>query len=269
MSEKKETKLYEVLAAEPHVKSEFNKRKSNVIELFKDKSSSFDGQRRTYTPLIEGGAEKSPEHKEVVASVTEELDYVFAAAIENIDIKLTKEATNTIASADLEVNGKIIAEAVPATGLLALESALTELREILKVIPTRNQGDVWKFNEDDKWWETEVVTSQATAKEKDWKVVAQATDKFPADVREVIKDVVLGNWLTKKTSGRISVVEKAALLHNLDNLIVAVTTARNRANAVAIKNIKLGEILVKEILGNVVDKSTEVNRSEIERTFKN
>jgi len=260
------TKLHEHLASEKGTVNEVNAIFRESVSTFESKGTYFDGQTRIYVPKDDEGEQLPNENIKLRASVIENLNFLNGKLIKLFDHKLTKEASNTTAAADLVFNGETLATDVPATALLSLESNLAYMRDAYKKLPTRDVSEIWEFDEDQKVFKGKTRISDRTEKQKDWKIVAAATDKFPAQVKETVETVVLGKFHTTPISGRISTIEKAALLKNIDAMIIAVKKARARANEQEIVELKLGQTIVDKILGNIVEHKVEVNKDELART---
>jgi hypothetical protein len=85
-------------------------------------------------------------------------------------------------------------------------------------------------------------------------VMAEATDKHPAQVKEASRDEVVGTFSLIPRSGAATTLQKAQVLERVDNLITEVKKARQRANAVEAKDVKVGRV-VKDILMAPFEKS--------------
>ena len=142
------------------------------------------------------------------------------------------------------IDGQIFAEKVPATFLLGMESRLARLREMYTKIPTLAPGTKWELDENlgkGIFATAHPEVKFITEKTLDFLEVAKATKEHPAQVREFTKDVQIGKRTTTRWSGMISPVLKSEMLERLDTLRNAVKQARQRANAVEVKNRKLAQ----------------------------
>lgn len=257
------TKLHEHLAAEKNVVNGVSKIHREAISTFENKTTFFDGQIRVYTPKDDEGEQLADQSEKLRASVIEKLNYLNKGLINLFNHKLTKETTNTQAVADLVFKGETLANDVPATALLSLESNLAYMRDAYKKIPTRDVSESWEFDEQLKVFKGNTRSTDRTEKVKDWKIVVPATDKFPAQVKETVDTNVLGQWHTTPISGRLSTIEKAALLTNIDAMIVAVKKARARANQQEIVKLDLGQVIVNKIIDNIIEHPVVVDQDEI------
>lgn len=224
-------KLHELLAVEPDLKGAAEKIIAETINTFSKKEGHFKAQVRRYHPLEDGGESFPDENQEMVTTVAKKLEWTQKAVEKYLDAVAQKEASNTSASAVVEIDGKpLIEQPLPATLLLALEGRLKQLREVYNAIPTLDPGEQWNWDEKTRAYEAAPTKSFRTKKVMKNHVKAPATDKHPAQVEVYTEDVQVGFWTTRKWSGALTPSEKADLLERVDNLIQAVKRARQRAN---------------------------------------
>lgn len=241
------TNLHEVLAAEAKVVSKASAIQSEAVDTFKNKHTLFDGQIRIYKPTDDDGMQIPHENVHLRAKVTDKLQYVLNFITEKIDIKCTKEMTNTKAMANLVAAGTDFGE-FSAPTLLSLENSFNELRPLLLAIPTRDAAKVWVPNAQENWFETEPLMTNKMEKEKDFKVIVPATIEHAADVREITNLSKVGEWSTTHLSGRISTAEKALLINGFDNMLKEIVKARQRANNTEVTTVTIGKRLLDKIM---------------------
>jgi hypothetical protein len=97
-------------------------------------------------------------------------------------------------------------------------------------------------------WKTESEHTTKTEKIMVPVVLAPATDKHPAQVKESTKDSVVGTFSTVKRSGAVTAVAKSEAIKNVDELLVAIKKARMRANETTVVNDKFASALVEVLL---------------------
>jgi hypothetical protein len=85
------------------------------------------GQTIEYSPFDENALDASSETKEMDTTVKEKLEYFLKSMVQSVDVTASKDATNQVAIADLEVNGVVVAKDLPATTLLTLETKVKGL----------------------------------------------------------------------------------------------------------------------------------------------
>ena len=234
-------KLHALLAVEGDVKGKAEKILKETISVFK-KKDHFHAKTRHYEPLEEGGMEYPDEIKEMVTTVSKKLAYTSKALAKAIDLVYQKETTNSEAKADLIVEGKVLAEGVPATALLSLESRLKAVRAIYDNIPTLSSGEFWEPDGQ----VPDVHKTRVKVKFKSDKVftpviMAPATKEHPAQIKELFKDKPIGKWLETDRSGEWTSTKKSQHLERVDILIAAAKKARQRANDTKVVKVKLGK----------------------------
>jgi len=236
------TKLHEILAIEAGVKSTADSTLNEAVNTFTRKHEHFNGQTRKYTPLQEDGMPLADEHKPVVSTVKEKLDYVQDHLVRALDCLYQKEFANTLAKADIILGSTVILN-VPATILLNFEKKFKEIRAMYQTIPTLDPGREWikdtsSANIYVSLHDTESIKTDKTTIPV---ILAPATDKHPAQVKEVNKDIPVGKWNTIYRSGSITPLEKSQLLAKIDIVIRELTQARQRANDQVVEKITIAE----------------------------
>lgn len=244
--------LHALLAVEPDLAQQCKNIMEECVTTFTKKQEHFDGIAKNYSPFNEGEELVPPEVKEVVTTVSEKLDYVKDSVIRALDATLSKEETNAsgTAVAPLVVNGKTLGN-FSATGYLAIEKFLVRIRDQYKAIPTLDPTRTWKTEDQSgrNLWASPVEVKYRTVKKAKVITLSPPTDKHPAQVQLVQDEVQVGKYDTVYTSGRLSPAEKSKLLGNIDELILAVKQAKEKANQVEAKQVKLGDLLFKFIHG--------------------
>ena len=171
------------------------------------------------------------ETKEMTTTVAQRLSWFRRHAEKFIDVQFQKDKTNQLATADLVIDGTIIAEKLPATTLLMLESKLQDVRKVLDSAPTLQAGVPWKYDENERLFTTaEPKRSFQTKKVMKPVVMYEATKEHPAQVKESTEDVPVAEITQIMYSGMLTSATKADLLTRLDTLLQACKTARQRAN---------------------------------------
>ena len=87
-----------------------------------------------------------------------------------------------------------------------------------------------------------------TAKVVKSRVLYDATKEHPAQIERWNEDERVARVETVHTSGMITSANKARYLRNLDKLIAGVKKARQRANCVETKSLKVSEAMFDFIL---------------------
>lgn len=185
-------------------------------------------------------------------TVSDRINYTGAFFIRLINHRLQKDLTNQEAVADVTIDGNVVASGLPATFLLDLEDRLTNYRaSVYAVIPTLDVKKEWTLDPQQgkeiyKTVHPEVRSK--TEKNIEHKIIVQATEKHPAQVKEWPIDNVVGKTEVMEYSGMWTSARKAEVLNRCDKLIVAVKEARARANQTIVQPMRdVGSSLLKYI----------------------
>lgn len=250
------SKLHEVIAVRSNLSGQGEKALAGVKELFDKKKLHFGCKLVTFIPKGEGEQSKTEEQSEIQTTVQKELDWFANIFAKSIDNTLQIDTSNMGAKADivLEDTDEPLLKDVPATTLLALETYLEKVHELLNHVPTLDPAKA--FAPDGQkgpgYYVARPTETNRTKKTKKNHVLAEATDKHPAQVHMYEEDVVVGTLQTQEWSTLITPAQKANLLDRCDKLERAVRRARARANEFEVNTTnKVGMRLLNFILTEV------------------
>lgn len=240
-------KLHEILAVEGGLDATQRKIVEEARETFGKRADHFIASHRALEMFdVNAAGQNAEDHKAMVTTVADKLDYVASTVTRYLDVLLQKEATNQHAQADIELDGTILAAKVPVGMLLGLESRLGVMRDMYLAIPTLAPG---------RHWQTDPATGRGvyldshpdvkmkTQKTAQHKILVDATKEHPAQVEKWFEDVPVGKITATTWSGMLSPAEKSDILERLDRLMRAVKRARMRANNVDVVPGKIGRRL--------------------------
>lgn len=215
------------------------------------KPADFDGHQRTYTPLDadDPKAEKlPPDIKLVKLHVQDVLQQFCDESVKVSDLVATVDNGNTLARADIVLDGVVLAERVPATHLLYLEARLKELQTVVGAVPTLDPAQVWERNESSGLYTTAPEVTHRNKKHTRGVVLAEATKEHPAQVKAVEDDVPVGTYTKYNLSAAIREDEKRDMLRRVADLLAAVQQARQMANSTAVPEVHLARKLYDYVL---------------------
>jgi hypothetical protein len=176
-------KLNQIIAIEKGIKSRSYSEVGEQHKLLK-KPELFNGFQKDYHPLAEDEAERLPsERKHVQYQVTQVLNAIRRSTVELFDITARKDWTNTLAKADVTVNGRLLIADAPVPYLLFLEKQLTDLRTIVADIPTLDEGEQWSFDQNSGLSKTAPISTHRTKKVQRPIVLYDATKEHPAQTQ--------------------------------------------------------------------------------------
>lgn len=212
------------------------------------KSALYAGQIRTYAPREDDGEQRPAESQKVQLRADEVLVELAAQLSRHWDLALWRDEGNTLARADVVVDGHVLLAQVPATYLLFLEKQLNDWRTAVTKLPTLATDQQWSRDNATGLFKTEPVKSASTKKILRNHVLARATDKHPEQVKTYEEDVPVGDWTTIRLSGALTVPRQRFLVERLDKLADAVKSARERANLTEVDEVKVAEALFGYLL---------------------
>lgn len=226
-------KLAQIIAVVNGKKTKVQKVLTDIYHKIQ-KAELFNGISRTYRPLDEDGETQPAEQKLVQYTVAEAIEEARKALTELLDVVFTQDVANTVAHADIVVDGVELVKNVPVTYLLFLEKQLVDLQTFVSKLPTLDVADTWTFDPNRNVYATPPYSTNRTKKVYRNHVKAEATDKHPAQVEVYTEDVKVGEWSTVKFSGTLPVGRKQVLLERINKLQEAVKFAREEANTTGI-----------------------------------
>lgn len=216
------------------------------------KTALFNGLARTYQPRDADDTETLPPESQSIQLQTPDVLKSLATIMSNIyDLILTQDVGNTVARADVVVDGLTILADVPVTTLLYLEKQLEDLKKFYDTIPTIDIAKTWTWDDGNNCYRT-VSTKHRTKRKKVPLVLYQATKEHPAQVQVIEEDAIVGDWTTVETSGALSPAEKALLLGRVKLLKDAVVVARERANQTPVEPKQMGRAIFEFIQGDLI-----------------
>lgn len=240
-------KLNQAIAVLSGLKNQVDKDKTSIYHRVQ-KPELFEGLSRRYEPMAEDGETLPPEYKKPQQSVSECVEDFRKSHGKLLDLTATVEYNNTLAKANVEVDGVVVLENVPVTYLLFLEKQLVDLRTFFSSLPTLSKTENWHEDKENEVWKTEEKVTLSTKKVIKDKIVAEATEHHPAQVHIWNEDVPVGRWYSTKESTAMSPRVQREQLERVNKLIEAVKRAREEANSTTVEDVKVSENLYKFIL---------------------
>ena len=242
------TKLNQIIAVSKSKKAQAVAIKTRSYQILQ-KNDLFTGIERNYTPKEDDGERLPSESKKVQATVSEVVESVRDAWTNMFDVVLTQDVGNSIAKANVVVNGSTILKDMPATTLIFLEKELTDFKAFVEAIPTLGGDQNWSGDTNDELFKSEYSETHRTKKVSKPIVLYDATENHPAQTQLVTEDILAGYWKTRYISGAIPAAEKKHCLKNVEVLKEAVVRAREQANSTEIEDLSQGQAVFNFIFG--------------------
>lgn len=249
------TELHELLAAEKTRNGAWDHLLADTIHKFKT-NSFYEGHSKTLKMLEEGDANlaieaQAREEKPVTTTVYDTLLYAFSIFTKAEDLQFEKNLTQQRATGTVMWKGEPLLIDLPVDQLLGLEGRLRKIRELYVVMPTLDATKHWMQAQGlGPYVYASEFPDETTKTEKTVipVMMAPATDKHPAQVQPVQKDVVVGRFTTIKRTGAATSQEKADAIKTIDDLLTEIKQARMRANTTKVEPAKMAQTLVDLLL---------------------
>lgn len=240
-------KLHEILAVESDLEGSARRVMEEAAVTFVKRADHFTAsyrKLRIFDELLKD--QETEEHKAMVTTVPDKLGYMLRSVGKHYDASFQKNVANTVAKADLVVDGEVLATDVPATFLLGLETKLKKLREVYEKIPTLSPGvdwepdsakgpNIYKAAHKDKKFKTAQTINH--------KILVEPTEHHPAQIERWTEQVPVGEYALTAWSGMLSPSQKSVLLGRIDALIRGAKRARSKANNTDVPKVKISESL--------------------------
>lgn len=247
------TMLHEIIALEGDRQETAKQISTETITTFTKRAEHFRAEDKKLTMIDEKRKnENNTSTGEVVTTVAEKLDHYWQNIAKAIDVTATKDFANTVAQADIIIDGKTIIPNLPAIVLLSLETTLGKLRAVYNAIPTLDPSILWHQDPSSARYIYRADPVKTIKTEKNLEVVTltKATKEHPETVTTINRDMPVGTYETTRFSGMISPKEKARALKNISILYSAVKQARQRANTHEVKPVHISSAIMDFINNN-------------------
>ena len=176
------------------------------------------------------------------------LNQARASWTDMFDTVATQDTANTIARANVEVDGVVILKDVPVTHLMFLEKQITDIHTELQAIPTLPPERTYKWSDQTACYVAPPEDAAKIKKIETWKHAEDATDKHPAQGKWTTDDIVTGYWTTTHMSGAMPAQDKVKLLARALRLLDGVRKARELANEMTVTDVHVGASLFDYVL---------------------
>jgi hypothetical protein len=223
-----------------------NKAESILTKAYQNlsKTEPLKGFSRVHRPLDSEAPAVPSENSKVQTLVSAVIANIVEEWSNLINVSFAIDRANQAASADIVVDGVVLAAKVPVTQLLFLEKKLTDIHTFVSKLPTLSSDATWTFNKDQGYYVTSPVETRSIAKVMKNHVKSPATDKHPAQVEVFTEDVTTGYWTKVQFSSEYPATTVASLLKKVESLQKAVLFAREEANTQVVETSTVGDALL-------------------------
>ncbi len=236
-------KLHQLLAILSGAKKKAATTKTEIYHLIQ-KKDLFSGLSRIYQPREEDGFVYPPESKVVQLNAADLIEQFKEANQELIDLCASQDYANCRARAGVVIDGVTILEDVPVSHLLFLEKQLEDVKTFIQKLPVLDQDKKWEYSHNLGHYNS--IPPRETVKSKkitEFVIAAPATDKHPAQVKEVSKDIVEGIWSATDFSGALPADTLRGYIERVNKLQTAIIVAREAANGIEVESQRIAQKL--------------------------
>lgn len=257
----KMSKLHELLAVETDVAGQTKSCLADLKTTFTSRGHHFTKRVVTRKFRDEALGDYAETNLSLQTTVGRELVWIGQKMETFLNIGHQVDIGNREAGADVVLdNGTVLLKGMPTTSLLRLAHRLVELQELIMAIPTLDPAKNFTPdpNEGSDIHRAADVEKEHGEKVFDYVVMVQPTEKFPAQVKELMRDKITSTTLTQEWSGLITVAQKGDMLDRIEDVKRAVKKARARANEVDIevKQNVIGGAILEHVFGDVVKRAS-------------
>ena len=246
------SKLHELLAVESDLRTQAESCRSDLKNTFDKKAHHFTKKVVTFKSSVDGVPDKTESQLNLQTTVRKELAWIGEKLAKAIDVGHQIDTANTQATSDVVIDdGTVLLKSVPTTSLLRLEHRATEVRDLIHSIGTLDpaKGFTLDVTEGDGIYRARDDERPRTEKKFDFVVMVPATEKHPAQVKELMNDKPVGTVVSQEWSSLLTVAEKGDMLDRIEEVIRAIKKARARANELEIdvRQNKIGESVLNYV----------------------
>ena len=237
------SRLSHIVAVHKSVKSTATSALTNAHHKAQ-RTDNLKGQVRVHQPLDDTEVAQPTQTQKVQYTATEIVNEVQASLVRLFDVEATQDFGNTVAKADVEVDGRVLVHGAPVSYLLFLEKQLVDLSTFVRKLPTLDSTESWSHDEGTGHYRSETVKTVSNKKVYRNHVKAEATEKHPAQVEVYTEDIPVAHWATTKFSGALPATRVKELESRITKLQESVKIAREKANATEVENKLVGETVL-------------------------
>lgn len=227
----------------------------DTADKFKKADHYFNGLTRRLQMLKDDPSNEAVQamervDKPVITTVLETLKDALEVFARAEDLQFQKNKAKQLATGNVLWRGEVLLPDLPMDELLGLESRVGRLRELWASIPTQDATRTWKPvpNEGVGIYEAAPEITTKTEKKVVPVILHEATKEHPANVQAIGKDEPVGAFTTTKRTGTATAQQKFEALKQIDELLVEVKSARQRANQTEAPEGELGKKLAGLLL---------------------
>jgi hypothetical protein len=211
------------------------------------------GRSKVYSPANDEDTTRFPnEYQKVQVHAGQVIKDALTSQIRAMDLTAMRDYSNTVAKADVVVDGQVFVKDAPIPFLLWLEERLKNLETFIGRLPTLPSDTTWTFSDAEGAWESSVTETTKTKKVPEVVVLYPATPEHPAQVKVLETDVVQGYWASRQFSGALRRTDVSAMQRKIRKFQDAVKMAIMEANSTEAVKVEPGKKIYEYLFSEVL-----------------
>jgi len=227
---------------------------ADLSNLYKtiQKTDLFLGTTKEWQKTAENAPERDTERKLPQQNSIDIIKNVINDLGNRIDVTATKDFGNTIAKANVVVDGEVLLESVPVTHLIFIEKQLSDLRSFISKLPTLDSAREWRFDTNsNRFRAIHAESTVSTNKVSKPVTLYEATKEHPAQTQLITVDEPVGKWITNYQSTALPSKTVKYWLDRVNQLEQAVKFAREEANSIEVDKKSVGNKVLSYIFDGI------------------
>lgn len=217
------------------------------------KTQLLSGRSKVYRSANDDDTTRFPdEYQRVQVSAEDVIKTALRTQIRAMDLTASRDFSNTVAKADVVVDGDVFVKDAPIPFLLWLEERLKNLETFIGRLPTLPSDTTWNYSTAEDAWESAPTETTKTKKVPEVVVLYAATKEHPAQTKILETDVVQGYWTSRQFSGALQRTSVVAMQLKVRKLQDAVKMAIMEANAAPAVEVAPGNTIYRYLFAEVL-----------------
>lgn len=242
-------RLSQILSIERNSKTKFE---TNLSAFYfqTQKADLFYGHVKTHSPKGDSDEQRPTETKQVQGRAKESLLLLKEDFGKFFNLLAQKEGTSCDAKADILVGGSLWRKDVPVMTLVSMEKQLSaQIIQLISKLPILSTDEHWEWDPNKGLFVTQPKETFSKRLEKVPLTLALATEKHPAQVQVIEKEIQTGTWTHVSFSGALPKEDVDRYMRQSVVLLEATKFARQMAATTPVRESDLGTQMMNFIFG--------------------
>lgn len=217
------------------------------------KTQLLTGRTKNYRPANDDDTTYFPsEYQKVQVDAGTAIKTALGSQIRAMNLTASRDYSNTVAKANVVVDGEVFIHDAPIPFLLWLEERLKNLETLIGRLPTLPSDTTWTYSDAEGAWQSAITETTKTKKVPEVVVLYPATKEHPAQVNVLETDVVQGYWSSRQFSGALQRTDVTEMQKKVRKLQDATKMAIMAANATEAVQVEPGKTIYEYLFSEVL-----------------